>query len=249
MTNITQPIIILVRPQLGANIGMCARVLKNFSFTQLRIVAPRDGWPNHDAALASAGADTILENCKIFDTVASACHDVQYLYATTARKRNMTLDFITPDECAQHTISHIKQHHQTAIMFGAERSGLSNEEIALCDKAITFDVNPNFPSLNIAQSVGLMIYEISKKINDISLVDNHHIDNDCTKSLASVKMTDHFCHYLCDELYHSNFYKSPEKQKITEINIMRIIKKMQPTQDDIQMFYGIVKALQGKFKP
>ncbi|CAN5321129.1 hypothetical protein BH10PSE12_BH10PSE12_01310 [soil metagenome] len=156
------PLIVLVRPQLGQNIGKAARAMLNFGLTDLRLVAPRDGWPNPDAGPAAAGADIVLERAQVFDTLAEAVADCAHVYATTVRKRGVTKPVVTPDEAAAEI--HAAQG-RSALVFGPERSGLETDDVALARKIITVPINPEFGSLNLAQAVILCAYEWSKGQN------------------------------------------------------------------------------------
>ena len=153
------PAIVLVRPQLGENIGKAARAMLNFGLTDLRLVAPRDGWPNPAAGPAASGADLVLERARVFDTVAEAVADCPFVYATTVRKRGLVLPVISPEEAGREIRAN---RGASAILFGAERSGLETEEAALAGKIVTVPVNPDFRSLNLAQAVILIAYEWSK---------------------------------------------------------------------------------------
>ncbi len=153
------PIIVLVRPQLGENIGKAARAMLNFGLTEMRLVAPRDGWPNPSAGPAAAGADEVLDRATVHDNLADAVADCANVYATTVRKRGMNKPVVTPAEAAQEI------HDETgrsAIVFGPERSGLESQDVALARKILTVPVNPEFGSLNLAQAVILCAYEWSK---------------------------------------------------------------------------------------
>lgn len=153
------PVIVLVRPQLGENIGKAARAMLNFGLTEMRLVAPRDGWPNPSAGPAASGADIVLENAQIFESAADAVADCANVYATTVRKRGVTKPVVTPDVAAHeiHT-----QPGRSAIMFGPERSGLETSDVALARSILTVPINPEFGSLNLAQAVILCAYEWSK---------------------------------------------------------------------------------------
>ena len=153
------PVIVLVRPQLGENIGKAARAMLNFGLTELRLVAPRDGWPNSSAGPAAAGADIVLADAQVFDTLAEAVADITHIYATTVRKRGVVKPVVTPAQAAG--AIHIAQG-RGAILFGAERSGLDSDELALARTIITVPINPEFGSLNLAQAVILCAYEWSK---------------------------------------------------------------------------------------
>jgi tRNA/rRNA methyltransferase len=153
------PIIILCRPQLGENIGKAARAMLNFGLTEMRLVAPRDGWPNPSAGPAASGADIVLANAKVFDTLADATADIAHVYATTVRKRGVTKPVITPEVAAQEVLGNTGR---SAILFGAERSGLESDEVNVARAIITVPINPEFGSLNLAQAVILCAYEWSK---------------------------------------------------------------------------------------
>ncbi|MDP8912271.1 MAG: RNA methyltransferase, partial [Pseudomonadota bacterium] len=153
------PAIVLVRPQLGENIGKAARAMLNFGLTDLRLVTPRDGWPNPAAGPAASGADIVLENARVFESVAEAVADCPFVYATTVRKRGLVVPVVTPEAVARE----IRTNSGTsAILFGAERSGLETEEAAVAQKIVTVPINPEFRSLNLAQAVILVAYEWSK---------------------------------------------------------------------------------------
>lgn len=155
----SQPAIVLVRPQLGENIGKAARAMLNFGLTDLRLVAPRDGWPNPSAAPAATGAGSVLEKARVYPTVAEAVADCAHVYATTVRKRGVTKPVVTP-EVAARTI-----HAETggsAILFGPERAGLETDDVAIARTIVTVPINPQFGSLNLAQAVILVAYEWSK---------------------------------------------------------------------------------------
>jgi len=154
------PIIVLVRPQLGENIGKAARAMLNFGLTQLRLVSPRDGWPNPDAGPSASGADEVLAQAQVFETLAEAVADCSHVFATTVRKRGVTKPVMTPDEAAR-TIH--AEPGQCAIVFGPERSGLETDDVALARTILTVPVNPEFGSLNLAQAVVLTAYEWSKQ--------------------------------------------------------------------------------------
>jgi tRNA/rRNA methyltransferase len=155
-----QPAIVLVRPQLGENIGKAARAMLNFGLTEMRIVAPRDGWPNPDSGPSAAGADIVLEHAKVFETTAKAVADCSHVYATTVRKRGVSKPVVGPEE-AGHAIH--TEPGKSAILFGPERSGLETEDVALARTILTVPINPEFGSLNLAQAVILCAYELSKQ--------------------------------------------------------------------------------------
>lgn len=155
-----KPVIVLVRPQLGENIGKAARAMLNFGLAELRLVAPRDGWPNPSAGPAAAGADVVLERAAVFDSLAEAVADCAHVYATTVRKRGVTKPVLTPEQAARaiHT-----DPGRSALVFGPERSGLETDDVALARAIVTVPINPEFASLNLAQAVILCAYEWSKQ--------------------------------------------------------------------------------------
>ncbi|MCW2366799.1 tRNA/rRNA methyltransferase [Sphingobium sp. B7D2B] len=155
-----RPVIVLVRPQLGENIGKAARAMLNFGLTEMRLVTPRDGWPNPAAGPAAAGADEVLANAQVFETLADAVADCPHVYATTVRKRGVTKPVVTPEEAARDI--HLAQG-RSAIVFGPERSGLETDDVALARAILTVPINPEFGSLNLAQAVILCAYEWSKQ--------------------------------------------------------------------------------------
>jgi tRNA/rRNA methyltransferase len=158
-TKAESPIIVLVRPQLGENIGKAARAMLNFGLTELRLVAPRDGWPNPSAGPAASGADEVLAGAQVYGSTAEAVADCAHVYATTVRKRGVTKPVLTPEAAAREIAV---QQGKKAILFGAERSGLETDDVALARTIVTVPINPEFSSLNLAQAVILVAYEWSK---------------------------------------------------------------------------------------
>jgi tRNA/rRNA methyltransferase len=154
-----QPVIVLVRPQLGENIGKAARAMLNFGLTEMRLVSPRDGWPNPSAGPAAAGADAVLEKAQVFETLAEAVSDCAHVYATTVRKRGVTKPVLTPEQAARDIVA---APGRSALVFGPERSGLETDDVALARAIVTAPINPEFGSLNLAQAVILCAYEYSK---------------------------------------------------------------------------------------
>lgn len=159
MAELNKPVIVLVRPQLGENIGKAARAMLNFGLTEMRLVEPRDGWPNPSAGPAAAGADIVLEQAKVYATTAEAVADCAHVHATTVRKRGVTKPVIGADEAGRQVHMLSGRH---AIIFGPERSGLETEDVALARNILTIPINPEFGSLNLAQAVILVAYEWSR---------------------------------------------------------------------------------------
>ena len=153
------PVVVLVNPQLGENIGAAARAMANFGLCELRLVEPRDGWPSEVARANAAKADHVIDDVVVFDTLAEALADLNFVYATTARQREMLKPVRDPRDAATNLRSRYNRGERVGILFGRERWGLESVEVALADEIITFPVNPAFASLNIAQAVLLMSYE------------------------------------------------------------------------------------------
>jgi tRNA/rRNA methyltransferase len=158
---LVKPLIVLVRPQLGENIGKAARAMLNFGLAEMRLVSPRDGWPNPSAGPAAAGADIVLEQAQVFESLAEAVHDCAHVYATTVRKRGVTKPVYTPEQAAREIH---EQEGRSAFVFGPERSGLETDDVALARAIVTVPINPEFASLNLAQAVILCAYEWSKHV-------------------------------------------------------------------------------------
>lgn len=160
LPNSKPPVIVLVRPQLGENIGKAARAMLNFGLTEMRLVTPRDGWPNPSAGPAAAGADIVLEQAQVFESLADAVTDCAHVYATTVRKRGVTKPVVDAEQAARAIHA---EPGRSAYVFGPERSGLETDDVALARAILTVPINPEFGSLNLAQAVILCAYEWSKQ--------------------------------------------------------------------------------------
>ena len=229
------PAIVLVRPQLGENIGKTARAMLNFGLTDLRLVAPRDGWPNPAAGPAASGADVVLEQAQVFETVADAVADCVHVYATTVRKRGLVIPIVSPEEAGREV-----HHHdgRSAFLFGAERSGLETDEVALAGKIVTVPVNPDFRSLNLAQAVILVAYEWSKHV---ALAVPTEGDP------AEPRATQAHLEGLIDQLYaaldEAHYFHPPDRTPATKNTIRTILTKAGWSAREIQALRGIIRAL------
>jgi tRNA/rRNA methyltransferase len=233
------PVVILVEPQLGENIGMAARAMGNFGLTRLRIVNPRDGWPNVSAQRAAAGADHILDKVELFDTVAQAVADCTLLLATTARAHDQAKPVIGPQQAAQQIVREIAAAGQVGLLFGRERAGLLNEEVALSDYIITFPVNPAFASLNLAQAVLLMGYEWFK----LATHDALPFAMPERSERASKHQMQAFFDNLVRELDRVEFLRPAEKRETMLVNLRNIFSRMEPTKQDMHTLHGVVMAI------
>lgn len=235
------PVVILVEPQLGENIGMTARAMGNFALSRLRIVNPRDGWPNIAAQRAASGADEILENAQLFDTVEQAVADLTLLFATTARAHDQAKPVVAPADAAVEIAAHVADRAGggVGIMFGRERYGLQNEEVALANRIITFPVNPGFASLNLAQAVLLVGYEWFKHSTGGTLpfaMPEH-------SEPASQHQMQAFFDNLIRELDKVEFLRPAEKRETMLVNLRNIFSRMDPTKQDMHTLHGVVMAI------
>src|SRR6201995_3048404 len=233
------PAIILVEPQLGENIGMAARAMGNFGLSRLRIVNPRDGWPNIAAQRAAAGADQILERAELFDTVEQAVADLDLLYATTARAHDQAKPVMGPQAAAHEIAAKAAGGGKAGILFGRERWGLTNEEVARANRIITFPVNPGFASLNLAQAVLLMGYEWFKLATAGALP----FAMPERSEPASQHQMDAFFDNLVRELDKVEFLRPAEKRETMLVNLRNIFTRMDPTKQDMHTLHGVVMAI------
>lgn len=227
------PIIILVRPQLGENIGKAARAMLNFGLTEMRIVNPRDGWPNPSAGPAASGADIVLERAEVFDTLAEATADISHIYATTVRKRGVTKPVLTPEEAANEMLS---AQGRSAILFGAERSGLETDEVAMARTIITVPINPEFGSLNLAQAVILCAYEWSKHQ---SLESPPKVELDPP---APQEELDGMIGQLFVLLEERDYFFPPERTGATKLTLRNLLTKPGWNSLEIRTLRGVLSA-------
>ena len=233
------PVVILVEPQLGENIGMAARAMGNFALSRLRLVNPRDGWPNIAAQRAAAGADHILDKVELFDTVQAAVADLDLLFATTARAHDQAKPVVAPEGAAREIVGHIAAGGGAGILFGRERAGLMNEEVALANRIVTFPVNPGFASLNLAQAVLLMGYEWFKfaTAGELPFAMPERSER------ASHHQIDAFFENLVRELDKVEFLRPREKRDTMLVNLRNIFTRMDPTKQDMHTLHGVVMAI------
>src|ERR1700692_858401 len=233
------PVIVLVEPQLGENIGMAARAMGNFGLARLRIVNPRDGWPNVHARRAASGADHILDHVELFDTVEQAVADITLLFATTARAHDQAKPVVAPQDAVREIATDIAGGGKVGILFGRERYGLQNEEVALADRIITFPVNPGFASLNLAQAVLLIGYEWFKLSTQGALP----FAMPERSERASQHQMQAFFDNLVRELDKVEFLRPAEKRETMLVNLRNIFARMEPTKQDMHTLHGVVMAI------
>ncbi len=233
------PIIILVEPQLGENIGAAARVMANFGLARLRLIKPRDGWPNIQAQRSASGADRILDDAVLFDTLEAAIADCTVVLATTARAHDQAKPVIGPDEAAEFLAPHVAAGENVAVLFGRERHGLENDEVALVDRIVTFPINPAFASLNLAQAVALVAYEWFKLASGGELP----FTMPRKSEPAGKQQVQAFFANLEHQLDRIEYFRPLDKRATMLVNLRNIFARMQPTTQDIQTLHGIVVAL------
>jgi tRNA/rRNA methyltransferase len=233
------PILILVEPQLGENIGAAARVMANFGLSRLRLVNPRDGWPNIHAQRSASGADHILGSTALYETVKAAVADCTLVLATTARAHDQAKPVLGPHEAALLLAPHVAAGENVAVLFGRERHGLENHEVALADRIVTFPVNPAFASLNLAQAVALVAYEWFKLASGGALPFTMPRKSDP----ASKQQIEAFFTNLESQLDRIEYFRPLDKRATMLVNLRNIFARMQPTKQDIQTLHGIVVAL------
>jgi tRNA/rRNA methyltransferase len=228
------PIIVLVRPQLGQNIGKAARAMLNFGLTELRLVAPRDGWPNPDAGPAASGADLVLDQARLFSTTAEAIADCALVYASTVRRRDLVLPVADPREMAAGIAA---SPGRSAVLFGPERSGLETEDVALANAIVTVPINPEFGSLNLAQAVILLAYEWSKTQ---ALAQPPAKDGEPPAAHAELEG---LIGQLDDALQAAGYFHPRERTQATRNTLRTILTKPAWSSREISAVRGVIRAL------
>lgn len=236
---ITKPAFVLVEPQLGENIGAAARIMGNFGLSDLRLVAPRDGWPNPAADTMSAGAFESAVRVRVFDTLETALADTHYVYATTARPRGMEKPVTGPRNASVDMASRCAIGEQVAILFGAERSGLPNEAVVLSDCILTYPINPAFSSLNLAQAVSVMAYEWGAR-SETALPDV--FAGEGAPAASRDQLVGLFEH-LEAELQTAGFYYPADKTPVMKQNLRNALLRARFTEPEVQTLRGVIKAL------
>jgi tRNA/rRNA methyltransferase len=234
VTQPAKPVIVLVRPQLGQNIGKAARAMLNFGLTEMRLVAPRDGWPNPDAGPSASGADVVLERAQVFDTVEAAIADCSNVFASTVRRRDLVMPVIGPEEMADQIAG---SPGRSAILFGPERSGLETEDVALARSIVTVPINPEFGSLNLAQAVILLAYEWSKR---------SALAQPPAKELEAVAPhgeVDGLIRQLDEELVGKGYFHPPSREQATRNTIRTIFTKTNWSSREVKAVRGVIRAL------
>lgn len=233
------PIVILVEPQLGDNIGAAARAMANFGLSRLRLIKPRDGWPNPRAYVAASGADRILDEATLHDSIEAAIADCAYVLATTARAHDQAKPVISPEEAARVMAPRVAGGDAVGVLFGRERYGLENTEVALTDAIVTLPVNPAFASLNLAQAVLVVGYEWFKHVTGGALP----FAMPQKSEPATKEQLLAFFENVERELDKVEFFRPAEKHETMMINLRNIFHRMQPTRQDIQTLSGVIMSI------
>ena len=235
MTPAPAPAIVLVRPQLGENIGQAARAMLNFGLTDLRLVAPRDGWPNPAAGPAASGADAVLADARVCETVADAVADCADVLATTVRRRDLTIPAVDPEAAAARIRA---ASGRTAILFGPERSGLESDDVAFATRILTIPINPDFGSLNLAQSVNVVAYEWSKSAGLASPTVRDDIDPP-----APHAELEGLIGQFDAALVAANYYHPPDRTPTTRQTIRTMLTQPRWSSPQVRALRGMLRAI------
>jgi tRNA/rRNA methyltransferase len=238
----TAPTIILVEPQKGENIGAAARAMLNFGLTDLRLVNPRDGWPSKPAQDMAVGALEKMPPVQIFDTLAAAAHDIHYMFATTARPREMVKPIHSPYSAIHESRSRINENQKTAFVFGPERAGLTNDDVAACHAILTMTTNPDFSSLNIAAAVMIICYEwMAAQGNKDEVVR----PTGASFPVEHAKMEELMIR-LESDLERGGFFRDDGHKPTMVRNIRNLFARTGMTDQEVRTFHGMLSALTGK---
>ena len=235
-----KPIIILSKPQLSKNIGSVARALANLSFDELRLVNPRDGWPNKEAMSTSTGAENLIR-IKSFDSLYSACEDINLLISTSVRKRDLNIRELNIEEAINKSIVMYKNNKKTGFLFGCESSGLSNDEIVMSDYIFSIPTNSEFSSLNLSHAVFLVCWEFYKMVFVKKIKSKTNYDN--SYEIATYKEKDFFFNKLNFMLNETNFFHSEYMSNSIMKNIKSIFNRSSLTSSEVKTLNGIIKSL------
>lgn len=233
------PAVILCEPQLGENIGATARAMANFGLWDLRLVNPRDGWPNERAVAAASRADHVLERVRVFETLEAAIADLSLVLATTARRRDMQKDVLGPDVGAQRMAAHIAAGQGAGLLFGREKWGLLNEEVALADAIVTLPVEAAFASLNIAQAVLVMAYEWRRQSGQAATLPfGTGIEPPASKQ-EIVRLFEH----IEEALDRAGFFTAPDKRPTVINNLRTMLTRAQFSSQEVRTLHGVISSI------
>ena len=238
-TETPQPAFVLVRPQMGENIGAAARAMWNFGLDRMRIVAPRDGWPNSKAAAMASGAGRLLDEAVLADDLPGALADCTYVFATTARVRGLTKPVYAPERAMQVAAEKIDAGEKVAVLLGPERAGLENEDVARANAIINVPVNPEFASLNLAQCVLLTAYEWRRASGKVEMERTDLGGADWASHLEVEKLADHYE----ERMEEAGFFFPDHKREGMKINLRNMWSRMPLTGADVRMLHGVLRQM------
>lgn len=234
-----QPAVVLVRPQMGENIGAASRAMWNFGLDRMRLVAPRDGWPNPSAVAMSSGAGRLLDEAELYDDLAGAVADCSFVFATTARQRGLTKPVYSPERAMQLAAEKIAAGEKVAVLFGPERAGLENDDVARANALISVPVNPEFGSLNLAQCVLLLAYEWRRQGAGIRHETVEMAGAEWASGLEVEKLAEHYE----ERLEQAGFFFPPDKTESMKVNLRNLWSRMQLTRADVRMLHGVMRQM------
>ncbi len=239
-SGLPQPAFVLVHPQMGENVGAAARAMWNFGLDLMRVVGPRDGWPNSRAVALAAGAGRLLDEAMICATTAEALADVQFTYATTARPRDLAKLVLTPDVAMADAAERIARGERVAVLFGPERTGLGNDDIAAAGAIISVPVNPVFPSLNLGQCVLLVAHEWQRATGDVPGARMVLAGSE----LANTADIDALSAHYEETLDETGFFFPPHKAETMKLNLRNLWSRMALTGADVRMLHGVLRHME-----
>jgi tRNA/rRNA methyltransferase len=238
-TGTPQPAFVLIRSQMGENIGAAARAMWNFGLDRMRLVDPRDGWPNSRAVAMASGAGRLLDEVQVFSDTAGAVADCTFVYATTARPRDLTKPVFAPEAAMRDAARRIAAGEKVAVMFGPERAGMENDDIARANAIISVPVNPEFPSLNLAQCVLLTAYEWRRATEDVVDLRVEMAGADWAEQIEIEKLAEHYE----DRLTEAGFFFPPHKVESMKLNLRNLWSRMPLTRADVQTLHGMMRQM------
>lgn len=224
--------IILHKPQMGENIGAAARIMHNFGYADLRIVSPRDGWPNEKAQAMAAGGEKIVENAQVFENLKDAISDLNFLVATSAELRSMEKPICTPEQA----VKIVREKRKVGFLFGCERTGLTNEELAMADLIIQIPTHEQYRSINLAQAVCIVCYEFSKML--LRPMPKNEISEQATK-----EELENMIIHLEGDLDSSGFFKNEDMRDSMKLNLRNMFTRAALTSQEVQTMRGVIKSL------
>ncbi|TNC51210.1 RNA methyltransferase [Rubellimicrobium rubrum] len=239
MQGFTEPAFVLVRPQMGENVGSAARAMWNFGLSRMRLVDPRDGWPNPRAVAMASGAGRVLDAAQVSPDLLGAVEDCHYVYATTARPRDLTKTVFSPEEAARDMARRVGQGERVACLFGPERAGLENEDVARANAIITVDLNPEFSSLNLAQCVLLVAYEWRRAMHDVVAIREQMAGTQPATALE----IDHLARHYEERLTEAGFFFPDHKADSMKLSLRNLWSRMPLTGQDVQTLHGVLRQM------